>query len=86
MSFDIYCYSLLYKFLKKGKKQQLKSMLSRCLKTTMESKFRMSTGISLKQDGPWNQMDFFAGTVLTLGTPKVVFSPLVSLLWLTTSP
>ena len=45
---------------------------------TIESKLRMSMGSSLKQDGPWNQKDFFAASVLTLGTRNVALLPLVS--------
>ena len=42
-------YIILYKQL-----NSCKCFLSRCLKTTMESKLRISTGSLLKQDVPWN--------------------------------
>ena len=36
----------------------------------------MPTGSSSKQDGPWNQKDFVAASVLTLGTHNVALLPL----------
>ena len=63
-----------------------KCSLSLCLKATIDSSLRMSIGSSLKQAGPWNQKDFFAASVLTLGMRDVVLFLLVPKLWLTLSP
>ena len=54
-----------------------KYSLSLYLKATKDSRLRISIGSSLKQAGPWNQKDFFAASVLTLGMRNVVLFLLV---------